>query len=174
MTDDSRNALAESNMGLAVQLARAAYGVAPKLGDVCLEDLIQAAMLGLIKAAATFDPERGVKFSTYAAPRIKRYIQRPIRQSLRNREKIVRLMDRNSPIPGLPCKANDIAWALASLNPREYEAIALRYAIHGGRPMTCEDICRKTGLKRWVVKSYIDNGLARLRKLLGDQHGDVA
>jgi RNA polymerase sporulation-specific sigma factor len=174
MADDARNALAENNMGLAIQLARAAYAVAPKLGDFCLDDLIQSAMLGLVKAAGTFDPACGVKFSTYAAPRIKRYVQRPIRQSLRNREKIVRLMDRPSPIPGLPWGYKSLAGALTRLDPRESEVISLRYGLDSGRMMTREAICKRLGLSRWLVQSSIDSGLKRLRVLLGDEHGDVA
>ena len=35
-----------------------------------LEDLIQIGYIGLIKAAERFEPERGLKFSTYAVPLI--------------------------------------------------------------------------------------------------------
>ena len=34
------------------------------------EDMIQIGYIGLIKAARRFDPQRGLKFSTYAVPMI--------------------------------------------------------------------------------------------------------
>ncbi|MFC1765628.1 sigma-70 family RNA polymerase sigma factor, partial [Planctomycetota bacterium] len=43
-----------------------------KLPDkVELDDLISAGMFGLMDAIDAYDPERGVKFETYCAPRIK-------------------------------------------------------------------------------------------------------
>lgn len=35
------------------------------------EDLVEAGFIGLIDAARRFDPERGVKFDTYAVPRVR-------------------------------------------------------------------------------------------------------
>ncbi len=43
------------------------------------EDLVQVGMIGLIKAADRFDPERGVEFSTYASPTIIGEIKRHFR-----------------------------------------------------------------------------------------------
>lgn len=39
--------------------------------DLDLDDLVSAGMLGLIGAAESFEPDRGLAFSSYAAPRIR-------------------------------------------------------------------------------------------------------
>jgi RNA polymerase sigma-B factor len=67
-------ALVDAHSGLAHRLASrfANRGEAP-------EDLTQVAMLGLVKAIEGFDPDRGLRFSTYATPTIlgelKRYFR---------------------------------------------------------------------------------------------------
>jgi RNA polymerase sigma-B factor len=50
--------------------------------DEPYEDLVQVANLGLIKAVQSFDPERGVKFSTYAVPVIEGEVRHHLRDSL--------------------------------------------------------------------------------------------
>jgi len=50
------------------------------------EDLLQVANLGLIKAAQRFDPERGVKFSTYATALVDGELRHHLRDSLLMRQ----------------------------------------------------------------------------------------
>jgi RNA polymerase sigma-B factor len=50
--------------------------------DEPYEDLVQVANLGLIKAVQRFDPERGVKFSTYAVPVVEGEVRHHLRDSL--------------------------------------------------------------------------------------------
>jgi len=70
-----RSRLVERNLRLAVHIARryAQYGIA-------MEDLIQDANIGLIKAVERFDPTKGFRFSTYAywwiSEEVKRCLQR--------------------------------------------------------------------------------------------------
>ena len=47
--------------------------------DEELDDLIQIGYIGLLKAARRFDPERGLKFSTYAVPMIAGEIRSQLR-----------------------------------------------------------------------------------------------
>ena len=66
--------LVEAHSGLAHRLAGrfANRGEAP-------EDLVQVAMLGLVKAIDGFDPDRGLRFSTYATPTILGELKRHFR-----------------------------------------------------------------------------------------------
>jgi RNA polymerase sigma-B factor len=45
-----------------------------------LDDLIQAGSVGLVKASSRFDPDRGVAFSTFAAPSVEGEIRRHLRE----------------------------------------------------------------------------------------------
>src|ERR1700730_10545016 len=56
-----RDELVEAHLGLAEYLARRVANRGEPL-----DDLVQVASLGLLKAVGRFDPERGVEFSTYA------------------------------------------------------------------------------------------------------------
>ncbi|MFH1807500.1 MAG: sigma-70 family RNA polymerase sigma factor [Pseudomonadota bacterium] len=68
---DARNALVESHLGLVKRIART---YARRGGSY--DDLIQEGSLALMRAAQTFEPERKVRFSTYAAFWIRSHMQR--------------------------------------------------------------------------------------------------
>ena len=69
-----RNAFVCENMGLVHACAKRFKG-----RGVEYDDLYQAGCVGLIKAADGFEPERGLKFSTYAVPVILGEIKRLFR-----------------------------------------------------------------------------------------------
>lgn len=63
-----RDALVEQNLRLVHHVARK---MARTLSvEVDVDDLVSAGTIGLINAIETFDPDRGLAFSTFAAPRI--------------------------------------------------------------------------------------------------------
>jgi RNA polymerase sigma-B factor len=66
--------LVEAHSGLAYRLA----GRFSNRGEPA-EDLTQVAMLGLVKAIDGFDPDRGLRFSTYATPTILGELKRHFR-----------------------------------------------------------------------------------------------
>lgn len=75
MSNFSENdALITENIGLVHSCANRFKG-----RGVEYEDLFQAGCVGLIKAAAGFDPDKGFKFSTYAVPAILGEIRRIFR-----------------------------------------------------------------------------------------------
>ena len=69
-----RAAMVAAHAGLARSLARRFANRGESL-----DDLVQVAMLGLLKAVDRFDPERGVQFSTYATSTISGEIKRHFR-----------------------------------------------------------------------------------------------
>jgi RNA polymerase sigma-B factor len=70
----AREALVERFLPLARQLARR-Y----QRADEPLDDLVQVASLGLIKAVDRFDPDRGIAFSSYAVPTVLGELKRHFR-----------------------------------------------------------------------------------------------
>lgn len=79
----AREAMAEANelrWTLAMSAMRIARGEARKLGGPLLaeEDLLQEGIIGLVNAARRFDPERGLRFATYARWWVRAQITRAI------------------------------------------------------------------------------------------------
>lgn len=73
----AREHLVRSNLRLVVNIAKKYGGRGMSLGD-----LIEEGNLGLIKAVDYFDPERGTRFSTYAAWWIKQSIKRALLENI--------------------------------------------------------------------------------------------
>jgi RNA polymerase primary sigma factor len=73
----ARELLVRSNLRLVVNIAKKYTGRGISLGD-----LIEEGNLGLIKAVDYFDPDRGTRFSTYAAWWIKQSIKRALLENV--------------------------------------------------------------------------------------------
>ncbi|MBM4029253.1 MAG: sigma-70 family RNA polymerase sigma factor, partial [Planctomycetes bacterium] len=73
----AREQLVRSNLRLVVNIAKKYAGRGMGLGD-----LIEEGNLGLIKAVDYFDPDRGTRFSTYAAWWIKQSIKRALLENV--------------------------------------------------------------------------------------------
>jgi RNA polymerase primary sigma factor len=68
---EAKERMINSNLRLVIKFARRYQG-----HGLSMQDLVQEAMLGLIRASEKFDYRRGYKFSTYAVLWIKQAIQR--------------------------------------------------------------------------------------------------
>src|SRR4029077_5435802 len=71
-----RNEIIERHLGIAHHLARR-Y----RHRGVSDEDLVQVAMIGLLKAVERFDPDRGIAFATFATPTVLGELRRYFRDS---------------------------------------------------------------------------------------------
>ncbi len=92
LTEEQRR-LVRDNIGLvAVHLRRFVPNLARPQRDREWEDLFQEGCIGLIRAAASYRPERGIAFAAYALPRIHNAVSR----ALRERFSTIRVPDARS------------------------------------------------------------------------------
>ena len=78
----ARRRLVECNLRFAVQVAKQYQGMGLEL-----EDLIQVANLGLFEAVERFDPDRGVKFISFAVW----YVRAELQKALNDLSRVVRI-----------------------------------------------------------------------------------
>jgi len=81
-SDDARRKLTEGNLRLVVKIAHDYKNL-----GVPLADLIAEGNVGLMKAVAKFKPDKGAKFSSYAAW----WIKQAIRRAIANQSRVVRV-----------------------------------------------------------------------------------
>lgn len=82
--------MVEDNIGL-VGYAIGHYG---HQGLDTGDDTFQIGVIGLIQAVATYDPDRSIKFSTYAIPCILNELRREARRQMRGRGMILISLDK--------------------------------------------------------------------------------
>lgn len=129
-----RDALFERMMPLAHQVA-----MRYQASQEPLDDLLQVARLGLLKAIERFDPERGVAFSSYAVPTIAGELKRYFR---------------------------DTSWSIhlpRGLQERvlRVEESERRFFTRTGRPPTVEELALEAGMTIEQVLEALQAGSAR-------------
>lgn len=123
--DEARNELARHNLKLVVRFAKEFRNL-----GVGFPDLIQEGNLGLLRAVELFEPDRGLKFSTYAAWWI--------------RQSLVRAVQKHSRTVRLPSHVNERLYQMA----RASDQLSRRL----GRSPTDAELARETGLKARSVE----------------------
>jgi RNA polymerase sigma factor (sigma-70 family) len=137
-------------------------------------DFGQEAWLALRRAALTFDPSRGAKFTTY----LRRVVWTALNDLLRRRRPSAGLpafaLERAA--PERPDWSEEVALlrrALRGLPPRERESLACVYGLGGRKAACCAAVARRLGRNRTAVSNACERGRRRLRALLAGCAGGV-
>ena len=67
----AKHQLVTANIGLVHSVVKQQFGTNAKAVGITTEELVQEGSIGLLRAAELYDPDRGVRFSTYAVTWIK-------------------------------------------------------------------------------------------------------
>ena len=183
------NRLAEANLRLVAYVARAYQGK-----GLAMDDLMSEGNLGLMKAAAKYDASRGLRFAGYAAPHIRRAIEKALLressekmvESRANGEKrsldaplgakpnvslLSVLVDGNSPLADgraySATQEEQVECALRSLDERESRVVTAYFGI-GQEHLTMAEIADEMGLKRERVRQIRDRAVRRMKKAFRD------
>jgi len=147
------------------------------------DDLISIGTIGLIKAVNTFDPNKGIRLSSYAA----RCIENEVLMYFRSTKKSAQDISMNEPIDtdkdgnaltlidvmstedtifeDLDCKIKSEQlnkYILEVLTPREQAIIKLRYGLNGRKPLTQREVAKIMGISRSYVSRIEKKSLGAL------------
>ena len=179
-SEKARSVLIEHNLRLVVYIAKKFDNT-----GIGVEDLISIGTIGLIKAIATFNYERGNRLATYAA----RCIDNELLMYFRGKKKTSREVSLYEPI-GTDKEGNQINLmdvvestdrdifevielkgntrkvyeAIPKvLNSREREIIEWRYGLYNRKPVTQREIADKLGISRSYVSRIEKRALEKLK-----------
>ena len=171
--------LVTANMGYVVTLARQ-Y----KSDVLSTDDLVSEGAIGMMKAAEKFDASKGKPFVTFAAPYIRRAIEKAISQlstdidtrstdeslpiGSRNNFTLLNVLeDKNALKADATVEestlTDDLLQCMNVLNEREQRVVNLYYG-NGYERQTMAEIAETMGLKRERVRQVRDQALRKLRK----------
>ena len=179
----ARNALIEKNMRLVAHIVKK-YTSTER--DYINEDLISVGTIGLIKAVDSFDIERNVRFSTYAAKCMlfrqdkkkerEVSLNEPIGKDKEGNEislKDIIGEDSEKKQPDavedymfyeqIKCIYGNIEKVLA---PREIEILKYRYGLFGAKECTQNELADRLGISRSYVSRIEKKALGKLREVL--------
>lgn len=178
--DDSlKKVLVERNLRLVVYIAKKFEST-----GIHIEDLISIGTVGLMKAAATFDPSKNIKLATYASRCIENEILMHIRKTSGQRREIsideplnvdwdgneLLLSDVLGSDADVVCQRIErveerrmVRESVAGLAPREREIIELRFGLNGGRERTQKEVADMLGISQSYISRLEKRIMERLR-----------
>lgn len=119
----ARERFVTGNLRLVIRIARNYQRSSASRSGMSIDDLVSEGNIGLLRAAAKFNPGLGFRFSTYAT----HWINESIRRGIMNQDRLIRL-------PVHVAKRLNV-----------YVAAQKRLAQKSYRPPRCEEIARVTG-----------------------------
>ncbi|HBN81272.1 MAG TPA: RNA polymerase sporulation sigma factor SigK [Ruminococcaceae bacterium] len=177
---DARSKLIEHNLRLVAHIIKKYYSNANDQ-----DDLISIGTIGLIKAIDSFDSDKGIRLSSYAA----RCIENEVLMFFRSGKKSSQDVSINEPIDtdkdgntltlidimatedniidNLDCKikSEQLKKYIAEvLSPRERTIIELRYGLDGRPPLTQREVASSLGISRSYVSRIEKKALGILHK----------
>jgi RNA polymerase sporulation-specific sigma factor len=181
----AKNKLIEHNLRLVAHIIKRYYS---NMRDQ--DDLISIGTIGLIKAASTFNYEKGAKFATYAS----RCIENEILMHYRSLKKTAQDVFISDPIDtdkeGNSLTLQDIMsddenifeqidlrlraekmhkFIASSLSEREKDILVMRYGLFGHKPMTQREVAGKMNISRSYVSRIEGKAISILRREFTDK-----
>jgi RNA polymerase sigma factor (sigma-70 family) len=170
--------LIAANAGLIHAVARRAQRCT---GSLTLDDLLQEGAIGLLRAVRLFQPERGVKFGTFASRLISQQIWgavhteqklQPMMLSLDEQaadgegDRWADLIEDDRPGPEAAVDAVAVREALRALTPKLALVVRLRYGLDGGEARTLRAVGAALRCSAEAVRDREGQALDRLRRTL--------
>ncbi len=176
----ARNKLVEHNLRLVAHIVKKYYAT-----QADHDDLVSIGTIGLIKAINSYDLEKNIKLSSYAA----RCVENEILMHFRNCRKSASDVSLSETIDtdkdGNPLTLIDILavdenfadeldlkikseklteYINSALDEREKKVIILRYGLNGNEPLTQREVAQKLGISRSYISRIEKKALLELRK----------
>lgn len=176
----ARNKLIEHNLRLVAHIVKKYY-----MSTSDQDDLVSIGTIGLIKAVDTFDADKGIRLSSYAA----RCIENEILMFFRNCKKSAQDVSMNEPIDtdkdgnalvlmdvmatedlivdelDIKIKSEQLYRYIDEvLSEREKIIINLRYGLRGKIPLTQREVAKKLNISRSYVSRIEKKSLLTLKK----------
>ncbi len=177
---EAKNKLINHNLRLVAHITKKYY-----YNKSDPDDLISIGTIGLIKAVNTFNPQKGIKLSSYAS----RCIENEILMYFRSLKKLALDISINEPIEtdkngniltlmdtistddfvvdkiDIKVKIQKLKkYILKYLNKREQIILCLRYGLNGTVPLPQREVAKKLGISRSYVSRIEKKTLLFLKK----------
>ncbi len=176
----AKNRLIEHNLRLVAHIVRKFENSGPDR-----EDLISIGTIGLIKAINTFNPEKNIKLTTYAARCIENEVLMHLRATKNSRTEIslddpVSADKEGNQLTLLETLGTDggeildavesrdderlLRLSLRTLSPKERYIVIRRYGLDGNDERTQREIARELGISRSYVSRIEKKALQKLAR----------
>ena len=181
---DARRELIEHNLRLVAHIVKKYYVTGSDQ-----DDLISIGTIGLIKAVDSFDPNKGIRLSSYAS----KCIENEILMHFRAGKKSAQDVSINEPIDSdkdgnaltlmdtmavddtviddidIRIKSRQLYDFLPALEPRERSVICMRYGLGGYKPMPQREVAKRLGISRSYISRIEKRALEKLREMYGSR-----